>query len=499
MEILSGLYIGLGAALTPANLMYCLIGTLLGTLVGILPGLGPAVTIAILLPITFTQEPTSALIMLAGIYYGAQYGGSTTAILVNLPGEPSATVTAIDGYQMARKGRAGPALAIAAIGSFIAGTIATLVIVFFAPLLSKMALSFGSVEYFALIVVGLITAVALASGSLLKALLMAVLGLLLGTVGTDVATGESRFTFGVMALDDGIDIIAVAVGLFGLADILRNLEGDLTRKVTIKVGKLWPSRTDLKRSKNPILRGTMIGSVLGVLPGGGALLSTFASYAVEKKVAKNTQEFGHGAIEGVAGPEAANNASAQTSFIPMLTLGIPSNAVMALMVGAMVVQGIVPGPNIITKEPQLFWGLIVSMWFGNLMLLVLNLPLVGLWVKLLTIPYKYLFPAIILIASIGTYAVNSSSFDCYVIAAAGVIGYVLSRFKCEPTPLILGFVLGPLLESHLRRAMLLSRGDATVFLTSPISAVLLAIAAIMLVVVIMPSVSKKREEIFVEE
>ncbi|MBB2974010.1 tripartite tricarboxylate transporter permease [Mesorhizobium sp. RMAD-H1] len=500
MELFSNLALGFATAASPWNLVFCLIGVLLGTLIGVLPGIGATATIAMLLPITFQLEPVSALIMLAGIYYGAQYGGSTTAILINMPGESSSAVTAIDGYQMARNGRAGVALATAAIGSFFAGTVSTFLVAIFAPPLTAIALEFGSAEYFSLMIVGLISSIALAHGSVVKALAMVVLGLLLGLVGTDIYTGTPRFILGMRDLSDGLNFVAVAVGVFGIAEILRNLENEHERTVMMKkVTGLIPTREDFRRMFAPILRGTALGSALGILPGGGAILASFASYTMEKRVSKEPQTFGKGAIEGVAGPESANNAGAQTSFIPMLTLGIPANPVMALMIGAMIIQGIVPGPNVATEQPALFWGIIASMWIGNLMLIVLNLPLIGLWVKLLTIPYYILFPIILAFSSIGVYSVNSNVFDLYTVAFFGLIGYVLVKLQCEPAPLLLGFVLGPLIEEHLRRAMIISRGDPTVFLTRPISATLLALAVAILVIVLLPSINRKREEIFVED
>jgi putative tricarboxylic transport membrane protein len=500
MDLLGNLALGFVTAASPWNLLFCLIGVILGTLIGVLPGIGATATIAMLLPITFQLEPVSSLIMLAGIYYGAQYGGSTTAILINMPGESSSAVTAIDGYQMARKGRAGAALAIAAIGSFFAGTVSTVLVAVFAPPLTAIALKFGSAEYFSLMIVGLVSSIALAHGSVVKALGMVALGLLLGLVGTDIYTGTPRFNLGILELSDGLNFVALAVGVFGIAEILRNLENEHERDVVIKkVTNLWPSREDWKEMIAPILRGTAIGSALGILPGGGAILASFASYTVEKRISKTPGEFGKGAIAGVAGPESANNAGAQTSFIPMLTLGIPANPVMALMIGAMIIQGIVPGPNVATEQPALFWGIIASMWIGNLMLILLNLPLIGLWVKLLTIPYYMLFPAIIAFCSIGVYSVNSNVFDLYAVAFFGFIGYGLAKLRCEPAPLLLGFVLGPLLEEHLRRAMIMSRGDPTTFLTRPISLTLLLLAVAVLVVVLLPSIRKKRDEVFVED
>jgi putative tricarboxylic transport membrane protein len=500
MDLLANLALGFSTALSPENILYCFVGVLLGTLVGVLPGIGPTGAIAILLPITFTFEPVTAIIMLAGIYYGAQYGGSTTAILINLPGESSSAVTAIDGYQMARQGRAGTALATAALGSFFAGSTATLLVAIAAPPLAAMALLFGSAEYFALIVLGLVVSVALAHGSIIKALAMIVLGLLLGMVGQDIYTGTPRFTFGFFELYSGINFVSVAVGVFGLAEIIRNLENEQTRSVLVKkVEKLWLTISDFKRIIAPVLRGTALGSVLGVLPGGGHVLASFASYSIEKKTARNPQEFGKGAIEGVAGPESANNAAAQTSFIPLLTLGIPAHPVMALIIGAFIIQGIQPGPNVISSQPALFWGVIASMWIGNVLLLILNLPLIGLWVKLLLVPYRVLFPAIIAFACIGTFSISLNAFDIYAIAALGLLGYFLVKLDCEPAPLLLGFVLGPLLEEHLRRALIISRGDPMTFLERPLSATLLGLAALAIIISVLPSIRKKRDEVFVEE
>ncbi len=501
MDLISNLGLGFATATTLTNLFFCLLGVLLGTLIGVLPGIGATATIAMLLPITFQiGDPVSSLIMLAGIYYGAQYGGSTTAILINMPGESSSAVTAIDGYEMAKRGRAGAALAIAALGSFFAGTVSTFLVALLAPPLTIIALKFGPPEYFSLMVVGLVSSIALAHGSIVKALAMVVLGLLLGLVGTDIYTGTPRFNLGIRQYSDGLNFVALAVGLFGIAEILRNLENEATREVMVKtVTNLLPTREDWRRMTPPIIRGTVLGSALGVLPGGGAILASFASYTLEKRVAKNPQEFGHGAVEGVAGPESANNAAAQTSFIPLLTLGIPANPVMALMIGAMIIQGIVPGPNVASEQPALFWGIIASMWIGNLMLVVLNLPLIGMWVKLLTVPYYVLFPAIMTFCAIGVYSVNNNAYDLYAVAFFGLLGYVLVKLRCEPAPLLLGFVLGPLLEENLRRAMIISRGDPSVFVTRPISAVLLGAAVAVLVVVLLPAVRKKREEVFVEE
>src|SRR5688572_26418030 len=499
-NIIGNLWLGFGVAITPIHLVYALVGVMLGTLIGVLPGVGPVATIAMLLPITFNLSPVAALIMLAGIYYGAQYGGSTTAILVNLPGESASVVTCLDGYQMARQGRAGPALATAAIGSFFAGCIATLIVALFAPPLAEVALKFGPAEYFSLMVLGLVSAVVLASGSLVKAICMVILGLLLGLVGTDVNSGVLRFAFGLSEIADGIGFVTVAMGMFGVAEIIGNLEQKEHREVfTDKVGKLMPSADDLKRIIGPTLRGTALGSMLGILPGGGALLSSFGAYTLEKKISKNAHEFGKGAIEGVAAPESANNAGAQTSFIPLLTLGIPGNAVMALMIGAMMIQGIAPGPQVMTERPQLFWGMIASMWVGNLMLVVLNLPLIGMWIKLLTVPYRILYPAILLFMCIGVFSLSNNPFDTLIMAIFGLLGYVCVKLECEPAPMILGFILGPLMEENLRRAMLLSRGDALVLFQKPISASFLVVSIILLVIVMLPNIRKKREEVFVEE
>jgi putative tricarboxylic transport membrane protein len=499
MELISNLGLGLSTAITPINLLYCLIGVFLGTLIGVLPGLGPTATIAMLLPITFVLPPVSALIMLAGIYYGSQYGGSTTSILVNLPGEAASVVTTLDGYQMARRGRAGVALATAAIGSFFAGTVATLLLALFAPPLSALALEFGPADYFSLMVLGLVASVVLAQGSLLHAIGMVVLGLLLGLIGTDVTSGAQRYTFDIPQLADGIGFVVVAMGMFGLAEIIRNLESESERAVIIaKITNLMPTRDDWKRMVAPILRGTAIGSAVGILPGSGSILGAFAAYSIEKKISKNSAEFGKGAIEGVAAPEAANNAGAQTSFIPMLTLGIPSNPVMALMIGAMIIQGIQPGPSVMKEQPALVWGIIVSMWIGNFFLIVLNLPLIGLWVRLIMVPYQLLYPAILVFCGIGVFSLNNSEFDIYLMALFGLLGYVFVKIGCEPAPMLLAFILGPLMEEYLRRAMLISRGNPLVFVQRPISATLLALAVLAMCAVLIPAFSKTREEVFVE-
>ena len=500
MELLDNLALGFSTALTLQNLIYCFLGVLLGTMIGVLPGLGPIATIAMLLPATYALPPIAALIMLAGIYYGAQYGGSTTAILVNIPGESSSVVTAIDGYQMARRGRAGVALFTAGFGSFFAGCVATLVLAAFAAPLAQVAFKFGPAEYFSLMVLGLIGAVVLASGSLIKAIGMIILGLLLGLVGTDVNSGAARYSFEIPELTDGIGFVAIAMGVFGFAEIMSNLEQKEKRETFLdKVTSLWPSKQDFKRMMPAILRGTGIGSLLGVLPGGGAPLAAFAAYSLEKKTSKYSAEFGKGAIEGVAGPESANNAASQTSFIPLLTLGIPPNAVMALMVGAMTIHNIQPGPQVMTSNPALFWGLIASMWIGNLMLIILNLPLIGIWVKMLTIPYRHLYPAILVFCCIGVYTVNNNNFDIFMTAIFGIAGYLFFKLGCEAPPLLLGFILGPMMEENFRRALLLARGDFTTFLTRPLSLGLLIAAAALVIIVLLPAVKKTREEAFVEE
>ncbi|MRX48892.1 tripartite tricarboxylate transporter permease [Paracoccus sp. S-4012] len=501
MDFIANLGLGFETALSPVNLLYCFIGCFLGTLIGVLPGLGPAATVAMLLPLTFTLDPTTSLIMLAGIYYGAQYGGSTTAILVNLPGEVSSVVTAIDGYQMARQGKAGLALSTAALGSFFAGSVATLAIALFAPLIAAAALQFRAPDYFALMVLGLIASIVLAHGSFLKALAMVVLGVTVGLVGIDVTSGHSRMTFGLVELSSGVNLVAVAMGLFGLGEIIHNLSSDQeTRSAYGKaIRGLLPTRQELRQIFPPVLRGTVLGSLLGVLPGGGAILSSFTAYAVEKRIAKDPSRFGKGAIEGLAAPEAANNAGAQTSFVPLLTLGIPSNVVIALLMGAMIIHGIQPGPAIIREQPELFWGLIVSMWVGNLMLVVLNLPLIGLWVKLLTVPYRFLFPAILAFCCIGVFTVNGSTFDVVVMTVFGFLGYLFRKMECEPAPFLLGMVLGPMLEEYFRRSMLVARGDLTVFMTRPISATMLALALAIVVAMALPLIKRTREDALRED
>jgi putative tricarboxylic transport membrane protein len=496
MDLLDNLIFGFGVALSLQNLLYCLIGVTVGTLIGVLPGIGPLGTIAILMPITYGVSPVGALIMLAGIYYGAQYGGSTTAILVNLPGETSAVVTCIDGYQMARQGRAGPALAIAAVASFFAGTVGTLLIALFGPPLAEIALKFGSPEYFSLMLMGLVAAAVLAQGDMVKSLAMVVTGLLLGLVGSDVNTGVQRFSFGFAELSDGIGFVVVAVGVFAIGEIIANLGDKAQRRgIAARVADLFPSKEDLKRCIGPILRGTGIGAFFGVLPGTGPAIASFASYMLEKKLAADPSRFGHGAIEGVAAPESANNADAQCKFIPMLTLGLPASGVMALMLGALTIQGIQPGPEVMTQRPDLFWGLIASMWIGNLMLVVLNLPMIALWVKLLQVPYRLLFPAIMAFSAIGIYSVNNSSFEIYLTALFGIFGFVCMKLGFPLAPLLLGYVLGPMMEENLRRSMLMSGGDATVFMTRPISLAFISATVLILVVMVLPAVRQRRLEI----
>ena len=500
LSSLSGLMHGLAIAVQFDNLLYCLIGCLLGTMIGVLPGIGPLNAIAMLLPISYYLSPVSALIMLAGIYYGAQFGGSTTSILVNMPGEMSSVITCLDGYQMARQGRAGPALAIAALGSVFAGIVATLFIALFAPPLAQLALLFGPAEYVSLMVLGLIAAIVLAHGSILKAFGMLVLGLLLGSVGTDVTSGAFRMTLGIPELADGIGVVPIAMGLFGVGEIIMNLENKEHQAVMKgRITHLWPSRDDFRRCWPVVLRATGLGSILGLLPGGGAMLSSFAAYALEKKIAADPSRFGKGAVEGVAAPETANNAGAQTSFIPLLTLGIPSNAIIALMAGAMMIHGITPGPQVMTQKPDLFWGLIASMLIGNVMLLVINLPLVGMWVQLLKIPYRLFYPMILVFMCIGAYTISNSAFDVILLVIFGLIGYLFIKWKCEPAPLLLAFVLEPIIEQNFKRALQISYGDPTIFIRKPISLALLIAAVAILMLVLLPAFKKTREEAFQEE
>ncbi|WP_439619076.1 tripartite tricarboxylate transporter permease [Shinella sp.] len=499
MDIFSNLALGFGVAFSPENLLYCFIGVLLGTFIGVLPGVGPLVTIAVLLPLTFGLPPEGALIMLAGIYYGAAYGGSTTAILLNLPGESSSVVTCIDGYQMARKGRAGAALAIAAIGSFIAGCFGTALIALAGPPLTAIALDFGAADYFSLMLMAVVFTAALAQGSLSKSIIMALVGVLIGLAGTDVNSGVRRFTFGAYGLVEGIDFTVVAMGLFAISEIVRNLEHSGSQEVaTAKVGNLMPSRQELREAGFPILRGTLVGTFFGILPGAGQTISSFAAYMIEKRVSRDPSKFGKGAVAGLAAPEAANNAAAQTSFIPTLSLGIPGSATMALMLGALMIQGISPGPQVMSQHPALFWGLIASMWIGNLLLVILNLPLVGLWVNMLRLPYRWLFPAILVFCCVGVFSINYSTLDIYLIAVFGLVGYVLVKLNCEVTPFILGFVLGPMIEENFRRALLLSKGDLTTFVTSPISAGFLFLTAIVVIAMIVPALRKKKDEVVLD-
>jgi TctA family transporter len=501
MDLLANLALGAATAFTIENLFYCFIGVLLGTLIGVLPGIGPLATIAMLLPITYKMaDPSTALIMLAGIFYGSQYGGSTTAILVNLPGESSSVVTTLDGYQMARRGRAGIALATAALASFFAGTVATFLIAAFAPPLAEVAFKFGPAEYFSLMVLGLIAAVVLAHGSIIKALGMVVLGLLLGMIGTDVNSGTARFTLGIPELTDGIEFAVIAMGMFGFAEIIYNLKQTESRELLQKkVTNYMPNKEDWRRGGKAAVRGTALGSFLGILPGGGSILASFSAYAMEKKISKRPDEFGKGAIEGVAGPEAANNAGAQTSFIPMLTLGIPTTPVMALMIAAMMIHNIQPGPQVMTSNPTLFWGLIVSMWAGNLFLVILNLPLIGLWIKLLQVPYRFLYPAILLFCCIGAYSLNNNVWDVLMTIPFAIMGYYFKKWHCEPAPLLMGFILGELMEEYLRRALTISRGDWGVFIDRPLSATLLGMAVLLLLIVALPFIRKKRDQAFAGE
>ncbi|GGE51553.1 hypothetical protein GCM10007276_30730 [Agaricicola taiwanensis] len=500
MDLLQHLALGFSVAFSPSNLLYCFVGVLLGTFIGILPGVGPLVTIAVLLPLTFGLPPEGAMIMLAGIYYGAAYGGSTTAILVNLPGESSAAVTCIDGYQMARQGRAGPALAIAAIGSVVAGCFGTILIALCGPPLARVALQFGAEEYCSLMLMALVSASALVRGSLIKGMAMAFCGAIFGLAGTDVNSGVDRFTFGLPGLAEGFDFVVVAAGLFAFAEIVSNLGVSHQRGlITTRVTGLMPTREDLKASWKPILRGTALGSILGILPGAGQTIASFASYATERKLSKTPHRFGHGAIEGVAGPESANNAAAQTHFIPTLTLGIPGSATMALLLGALMIQGVTPGPQVMTQHPDLFWGLVVSMWIGNVLLVILNLPLVGAWVTLLKVPYRWLYPIIMVFSCIGIFTVNMSATDVAFAAFFGVIGYLFLKLDCEPAPFILGFLLGPMLEENFRRAMLQSRGSLSVFVTEPISAAFLGIALLFMLLMVVPMIAKRKDEAIMEE
>jgi putative tricarboxylic transport membrane protein len=497
MDVMHNVLYGFQIALQPVNLMYCFMGTLIGTLVGVLPGLGPAAAIALLLPSTFHTAPVSATIMLAGIYYGAMYGGSTTSILVNIPGEAASVVTCLDGYQMARKGRAGPALGIAAFGSFIAGTFGVIALTLTGPLLSGVALRFGPPEYFAMMIVGITVLTYLSSGSMVKSLMMAAIGLILGGVGMDAISGKYRFTYGMQVLADGVGLVPVVMGLFGITEVLENLETEIKRDIlSTEFKNLFPTLQDWKDSAGPIGRGTILGFFLGLVPGGGAIVASFASYAIEKKIAKHPEEFGHGAIQGVAGPEAANNSAASGNFIPLLTLGIPCNAVMAILLGALMIHGLQPGPLLMTKAPDLFWGTIVSMYIGNAMLLVLNLPLIGLWVKVLKVPYYLLYPLILLFCLIGAYSLNNSVGDVVIMLIFGVVGYLMRKFRYDGAPLVLALVLGPMLEEAFRQSLMLSKGDFSIFVSRPLSLALLITAALLIII---PIVTQRKKLATLEE
>jgi putative tricarboxylic transport membrane protein len=494
--MLSSLVYGFQVVLEPVNFLYCFMGVFIGTLIGVLPGIGPIGAMSILLPSTFGVSPASGVIMLAGIYYGAMYGGSTTSILVNIPGEAASVITCLDGYQMARKGRAGPALGMSAIGSFIGGTFSIIALMFLVYPLAEAALKFGPPEYFALMCLGMIVVAYLARGSLTKAITMAILGLILGCVGTDVISGKLRFSFGISKLSDGIDLVPMAMGLFGISEVLTNLERPFLRSVyATKIRHILPTRDDWRRSTGPIIRGSIIGYLLGILPGGGSILSSFVSYSTEKRLSKHPEKFGQGAIEGVAGPETANNAATGGAFVPLLALGIPPNVIMALLLGALLVHGVVPGPMLIKQHPDIFWGTIASMYIGNAMLLLLNLPLIGMWVKLLKVPYGILFPLILLFTLIGAYSINNSIFDIFVMLFFGVVGYVLRKFEYEEAPLLLAFILGPMLEQAFRQSLVMSNGHLSIFFTRPISLTALVIALVLLASTAWTSARKAREKV----
>jgi putative tricarboxylic transport membrane protein len=491
---------GFVVALQPINLLYCFIGVFIGTLVGVLPGIGPISAMSLLLPVTLAGTPASGIIMMAGIYYGALYGGSTTSILVNIPGEAASVVTCIDGHEMAKRGRAGPALGISALGSFIAGTFAIVMLMLVAPVLANIALAFGPAEYFSLMVLGLVLLTFLSQGSMPKALLMACIGLVLGLVGLDSINAQPRLTFERLELVDGVGLVPVVMGLFGVAEVLINIERVIARDIVdAKITQLMPNKDDWKKSAGPIGRGTILGFFLGILPGGGAVIASFASYALEKRLSKTPERFGKGAIEGVAGPESANNAAAGGAFIPLMTLGIPPNVIMALLLGAFIIHGAQPGPLMMTQNPGLFWGIVTSMYIGNIMLLVLNLPLIGMWVQLLRLPYNVLFPLILLFTIIGVYCSSNNVFDVYVMVAFGIIGYVMRKFSYEPAPLALAFVLGPMLENNLRKAMILEGGSLMVFFNRPISAVCLILALGLLFAPLLPKLRSKRDAIALDE
>jgi putative tricarboxylic transport membrane protein len=500
MDLIANMSVGFAVALQPANLLYCFIGVFVGTLVGVLPGVGPVAAMSLLLPVTFNVAPEAGIIMLAGIYYGSMYGGSTTAILVNIPGEAASVVTCLDGYQMARQGRAGPALGISAMGSFIAGTLAVIGLMLVAPVLARFAVKFGPAEYFSLMILGLSIVTYLSHGSLLKALIMACIGLVLGLIGLDSITGSPRLTFDRLELIDGVGLVPIVMGLFGVAEILTNLERKLTRDIfEARISGLMPSRRDWAESGWPIARGSALGFLLGILPGGGAVISAFISYALEKRLSATPERFGKGAIAGVAGPEAANNAAAGGGFIPLMTLGIPPNVVMALLLGAFIVHGLQPGPLMMTQNPGVFWGIVASMYIGNLMLLILNLPLIGLWVQVLKIPYNILFPLILMFCLIGVYSLSNSIFDLYVMIAFGVLGYLMRKLGYEPAPLVLAFVLGPIMENNLRKALILSDGSFSIFVERPISLVCLLLAVLLLLSPLLPQLRARRKDLAVEE
>jgi putative tricarboxylic transport membrane protein len=496
MEIVGYLQTGFSVALQPGNLWYCFVGVFIGTLIGVLPGIGPVATMSLLLPVTFKGTPESAIIMLAGIYYGAMYGGSTTSILVNIPGEAASAVTCLDGYQMARQGRAGAALGMAAFGSFIAGSFAVIGLMLLAPPLSEFALRFGPPEYLSLMFLGITILVYVAHGSMLKALLMAALGIMLGCVGLDPINTKPRLTFGQMSLMDGVGLVPVLMGLFGISEVLLNIEQAVMRDtVATEIKGIFPTAKDWAESKWALIRGTVIGFFLGIVPGGGGIIASFFTYALEKRISKHPERFGKGAIEGVAAPEAANNAAAGGAFIPLMTLGIPTNAAIALLLGAFMIHGVQPGPLLMTQHPGMFWGVVASMYIGNLMLLVLNLPLIGLWVKVLRVPYKILFPLILLFCLIGVYSISNAVFDIYVMILFGVLGYLMNKFGYEPAPLVLAFVLGPMMETSLRKSLILSRGDFSIFFVRPLSAVFLILALLILVTPMIPGIGKKRNHL----
>jgi len=500
MDIVTGLGQGFAVALQPINLLYCFIGVFIGTLVGVLPGIGPVSAMSLLLPVTLSGTPESGIIMMAGIYYGSMYGGSTTSVLVNIPGEAASVVTCIDGHAMAKQGRAGPALGIAALGSFAAGTFALVALMLVAPALARVAIAFGPPEYFSLMVLGLTVLSFLSQGAMAKSLLMAAVGIILGLIGIDQITAQPRLTFDRLELLDGVGLVPIVMGLFGVAEILSNLEQELKREVIkARIGGLWPSMQDWAQSKWAIVRGTLLGFFLGILPGGGAVIASFASYAIEKKISKTPERFGHGAIEGVAAPEAANNAAAGGAFIPLMTLGIPPNVVMALLLGAFIIHGLQPGPLLMIQRPDVFWGIVASMYIGNVMLLVLNMPLIGMWVQVLKLPYSILFPLILMFCIVGVFASGNASFDVLLMVVFGVLGYLMRKFGYEPAPLVLAFVLGPMLENNLRKSLILSHGDFQIFIARPISAVCLLLAVAALAAPLLPALARRRATIAASE